>query len=213
MISPSQSSPANSSQMLSKALTVEGVTKDGIDFARIGGILGLASGILGLIVGQILIATGMLGVIGGVFGMVSTGAFGIVAGGVLGVGFGGAVGTAVFVRGWDLRWPSISIHIMHVTDRNAGPVATSVMPAASWRAMRAASGLMPRATGRRWLAEAESFLFEAPAAQRLQATRNYLVIAPQVIALSWAAVLAQRTWLTGGGQTAGQSNVSDDSRG
>ena len=51
--------------------------------------------------------------------------------------------------------------------------------------------------GRRWLAEAESFLFEATPAAQAEATRNYLLTAPQVIAVSWTTAAAQRLRLKG----------------
>ena len=58
---------------------------------------------------------------------------------------------------------------------------------------------MPPAAGRRWLAEAESFLAEAPPALRRDAIGSYLTGAPQVIAMSWASALARQARLTGRG--------------
>ena len=83
-----------------------GGTGDGIDFARVGGTLGLVSGILGLAVGILGIVSGVLGVVGGVLGVVTSGLLGIVGGGVLGVVVGGAVGavgTGIFLRDWNFR--------------------------------------------------------------------------------------------------------------
>jgi hypothetical protein len=60
---------------------------------------------------------------------------------------------------------------------------------AGWRAMRVAARLMPPAAGGRWLGEAESFLAEAPTELLRRAIRSYLAGAPQVIVISWAALL------------------------
>jgi hypothetical protein len=56
-------------------------------------------------------------------------------------------------------------------------------------AMRAAARLMPRAVGKRWLGEAESFLFEAAPGQRSAAMRSYVRTAPLVIVMAWVAAL------------------------
>lgn len=77
--------------------------------------------------------------------------------------------------------------------RSATPAGSGLMAGAAWQAMRAAARLMPRAAGQRWLAEAGSFLSEAPSALRRRALRNYLVIAPQAILVSWAGHLSRRT--------------------
>jgi hypothetical protein len=164
-----------------------GGTGDGIDFARAGGTLGLVSGSIGFIGGIIAIVSGMLGVIGGALGIVSSGLLGIVAGGVFGVVLGGAVGTI---------GTSISL------------AASGLMATPSWRIMRVASGLMPRAAGSRWFEEAESFLSEAPAELRRRAIRNYLLTAPQVIVMSWIRALARRT----GPPAATEGNDNGDSR-
>ena len=158
-----------------------GGTGDGIDFARVGATFGLVSGILGFVVGILAIVSGMVGVVGGMLGVVSSGLLGIVAGGVLGVVLGGAVGavgTGIFLRDWNFRG-SFSALMRRVADGDAGLAASSPAATVSWRVMRVTSGLMPRAAGRRWLAEAESFLFEAPAGHRHRAIRNYLLTAPQ----------------------------------
>ena len=65
--------------------------------------------------------------------------------------------------------------------------------------MRLAARLMPRAAGRRWLAEASNFLAEAPAALQRGAIHSYLANAPQVIAVSWAVEAASRIRVTGDG--------------
>jgi hypothetical protein len=59
-------------------------------------------------------------------------------------------------------------------------------------ALRATARLMPRTAGRRWLAEAESLLFEMPAAQRRKALRSYLLSAPRLLALLWTRELSRR---------------------
>jgi hypothetical protein len=74
----------------------------------------------------------------------------------------------------------------------ASPAVSGLMTGAGWRMMRAAAWLMPRAAGRRWLAEAASFLFEASPGQRRRAVRSYLLTAPRVIAKSWAGHLIRR---------------------
>jgi hypothetical protein len=70
--------------------------------------------------------------------------------------------------------------------------ADGLMARAGWRIMRAAAWLMPRAAGRRWLAEAASSLFEASPGQRRRVVRSYLLTAPRVIAESWAGHLTRR---------------------
>ena len=59
-------------------------------------------------------------------------------------------------------------------------------------ALRAAARLMPKTAGRRWLAEAESLLFEMPAAQRRKALRSYLLSAPRLLTLLWTRELSRR---------------------
>lgn len=80
--------------------------------------------------------------------------------------------------------------------REAVPGA-GACPAASggWRGVRAAARLMPPAAGRRWLAEADSFLAEAPPGMRRGAIGSYLAGAPQVIIMTWAAALARQARL------------------
>ena len=58
--------------------------------------------------------------------------------------------------------------------------------------LRIIARLMPAAAGRRWLAEANGVLFDVPAAQRPQFTRNYLTSAPAVIATAWSEDLSRR---------------------
>jgi hypothetical protein len=215
MAPPAYSSPERPPRSLTNVLARVfdvGGSGDGIDFARVGGVLGIASGILGFVVGQIAIAIGMLGVVGGVFGVVATGVFGVVTGGVLGVVVGGAVGPAIFLRDWNFRG-SFSALVRRAADPDAGPAASGLMVTPSCRMMRVASGLMPRAAGRRWLEEAENFLLEAPIGFRRRVIRNYLLTAPLVIAMSWTSALARRTRLTVGRPTDRQGNASGDPSG
>lgn len=205
--------PRSLASVLARLFGVGG-TGDGIDFARAGAILGLVSGILGFVVGILAIVGGMLGVVGGMLGVVASGLLGIVAGGVLGVVLGGAVGavgTGIFLRDWNFRG-SFSALMKRVAGRDAGLAASSPAAPVSCRVMRVTSGLMPRAAGRRWLAEAESFLFEAPAGHRRRAIRNYLLTAPLVITMGWTRALTRRTRLTGSKTTTGESNASGDPR-
>ena len=59
--------------------------------------------------------------------------------------------------------------------------------------LRAVARLMPRAAGRRWLAEAESVLFEMPPGRRGRALRSYLCSAPRLAGMMWARRLRRRT--------------------
>ena len=56
----------------------------------------------------------------------------------------------------------------------------------------AVARLMPPAAGRRWLAEADSLLFELASGQRRQAVRSYLRSAPALIVAMWAGQLSRR---------------------
>ena len=76
---------------------------------------------------------------------------------------------------------------------NVAANRTSAPPAAGRHvALRTAARLMPRAPDRRWLAEAESLLFEMPTRQRAKAIRSYLLSAPRLLALLWARELSRR---------------------
>ena len=197
--------------VLARVFGVDGIS-DGIDCARVGGLIGLVSGIVGFVGGLIAIVSGVLGVVGGILGILSSGLLGMVAGGVLGVVLGGVVGSigsGVFVRDWNFRG-SFGILRQRTAGCDAGLAVSGLMATALWRIMRVASGLMPPAAGRRWLAEAESFLFEAPAGIRNRAIPNYLLTAPQLIATGWTRALARRSRLTGSEPTARQGNVSGD---
>jgi hypothetical protein len=84
----------------------------------------------------------------------------------------------------------------HIIRRGAVPDRSALAAGAGWRLMRLAARLMPPAAGRRWLAEAESFLAEAPRVLQRGAIRSYLAGVPQVIAVSWASELARRARVT-----------------
>jgi|SRR5208282_4588582 len=214
MAPPAYSSPAGPSRNLVDALArVFGIggTGAGIDFAAAGCLIGIVSGLIGLIVGLIGIVSGMIGVVGGVLGVIASGLLGVIAGGVLGVVAGGAVGAGAVWRDWSFRG-SFSVFATRAGGRDAMPAASRLMAKASPRIMWVASGLMPRAAGKRWLEEAQSYLFEAPREHRSRTTRNYLLTAPQVIVVSWTYVLARRIRLTRGKAETGQSNSSDDPR-
>jgi hypothetical protein len=58
--------------------------------------------------------------------------------------------------------------------------------------LRAVSRLMPTAARRRWLAEAESVLFETASGQRAKVLRSYLRSAPRLVMLMWAGELSRR---------------------
>ena len=74
-----------------------------------------------------------------------------------------------------------------------GDAGHAPMTAGERPVLRAVARLMPRAAGRRWLAEAESLLFEMPAARRGRAVRSYLCSAPRLAGMMWARRLRRRT--------------------
>jgi hypothetical protein len=128
--------------------------------------------------------------------------FGVVGNvGVLPVGIIGTVGVlagvallakVAKVRGWDVRRAFSVLTRRRATGSGTTLARSGLAAGAGWRVMCAAARLMPRAAGRRWLAEAESFLAEAQPAQRRPAIRSYLITAPQVITVTWAGDLARR---------------------
>jgi len=67
-----------------------------------------------------------------------------------------------------------------VGDRSDGLVAHR------WHGLVMVSRIMPGPAGRRWLAEADSMLWEIAAAQRAAAVRSYLVSGPRLAAVMWA---------------------------
>ncbi len=122
------------------------------------------------------------------------------------VGFVGGVATAIstfdIIRGGDKGrvWSASSIgRVLSVVRRiiRHGSGTGVLAAAAGWRMMCLAARLMPRAVGRRWLAEAESFLAEAPPELRRRAINSYLATAPQVIVVGWASEAARRLRIIG----------------
>ena len=75
-------------------------------------------------------------------------------------------------------------------DDDDGPVGAA---AHRWHMLVMVSRLMPRPSGRRWLAEAESLLSEITAARRGTAIRSYLLSAPRLLAMMWAHEVLRRT--------------------
>ena len=171
--------------------------------------VGLAGGIIGIIGGGIVgvVIVGVVIVGGGIVSVVVSGAD-IVASVI---GIVDSVGD-VTLRKWDLRGLSRAL-MRRACCWAAGPVSGDALAGAAWQVMRVAAGLMPRAAAGRWLAEAESFLFEAPAVYRRSAMRSYLITAPQLIAVSWAGALARRARVTSGGQADKPDDGSGDPRG
>ncbi|MGH3150492.1 MAG: hypothetical protein ACRDOB_07165 [Streptosporangiaceae bacterium] len=55
-----------------------------------------------------------------------------------------------------------------------------------WHGLVMVSRIMPGPAGRRWLAEAESVLWEMAATQRTTAIRSYVVSGPRLAAMMWA---------------------------
>ena len=122
---------------------------------------------------------------------------GTVSGVVIGTGtVSGVVGIARLEgKEFPLLRGLFSVAVRRAVRHGSGQAESGLVAGAGWRAMRLAAWLMPRAAGRRWLAEAESFAAEAPPALRRGAIRSYLTGAPQVIMVSWAGDLARRTRL------------------
>ena len=120
--------------------------------------------------------------------------------GVVVIGLTGIGGVGIIARLEGKEFPFLrglsSVAVRRAVRHGSGQAESGPVTGAGWRAMRLAAWLMPRAAGRRWLAEAESFAAEAPPALRRGAIRSYLTGAPQVIMVSWAGDLARRTRLT-----------------
>lgn len=177
----------------------------GPDLSRAGIVARIIAGLAVVPVGVGIIDV-FARVIGGNVGSL----VGLLVDGALGLG-------GVFVAdriSWRNRDPRgrVSVLRRRASDCGGVPVASGLMADATWRAMCLAARLMPRAAGSRWLAEAGSFLFEAPPAQQPCALRNYLVTAPQVIAASWAGCLARRIRPASSGATARRSDAGYDPR-
>ena len=72
-------------------------------------------------------------------------------------------------------------------DRAAGDRFDGLV-AHRWHGLVMVSRMMPGPAGRRWLAEAESVLWEITAARRGAAVRSYLLSGPRVAAAMWTHV-------------------------
>ena len=99
------------------------------------------------------------------------------------------------------RWiyRALSSTARSIMARGAAPTMGAAMNGVEWKLMCMAAKLMPRAAGWRWLAEAESFLAEAPHDLQRGAIDNYLASVPRVIMISWAGELVRRVRVTGDG--------------
>ena len=73
-----------------------------------------------------------------------------------------------------------------------GAARPAPAPAGGRPVLRAVARLMPAAQGRRWLAEADSLLFEVAPSRRARAVRSYLLSAPRLLAMMWAGELSRR---------------------
>lgn len=65
----------------------------------------------------------------------------------------------------------------------------SSAPLGWWRVLCVVSSVMPREAGRRWVGEAESFVFEAPGDRRV--LRGLLWSAPETAAVMWWGELSR----------------------
>ena len=89
----------------------------------------------------------------------------VVIGTVAGVVVIGTVaGVVVIARLEGKEFPLLrglfSVAVRRAVRHGSGQAESGLVAGAGWRAMRLAAWLMPRAAGRRWLAEAESFAAE-----------------------------------------------------
>jgi hypothetical protein len=100
-------------------------------------------------------------------------------------------------------WPNRrSVQRRHERERGgagagAGP---EWIPLRWWRLLSAVSRLMPSAPGRRWLAEAASFLAEAATKDRRSALRSYLISTPRVLVVLWVGELYRHARRIAGGR-------------
>jgi hypothetical protein len=166
--------------------------------------LGLAIAVAGLVVsvGLLVVSTG----VGGWIGVSTAGGYGCYAGGmaalpvtavILAIVAPSAAGLRVAVSGWvrDFRG-SRSGGLWRASGHVAAAWADgSVTAGVGWRTMLVAARLMPPASGQRWIAEAESFLAEAPPGLQRRAIASYLAGAAQVIVVSWAVAAARQARL------------------
>jgi hypothetical protein len=86
------------------------------------------------------------------------------------------------------------------------------LPAGRWQVLLALARVMPREAGRRWLEEAESFLFEVADERRQAAVHSYLLAAPQTITVMWASETYRRARLAMGVDAPGTSEANPDVR-
>jgi hypothetical protein len=79
--------------------------------------------------------------------------------------------------------------------RSQGEAVPAVEACRQRRLLLTVSRLMPRQSGQRWLAEAESLLSEIAAARRGAAVRSYLRSAPRLTVMMWAHEVLRRARL------------------
>ena len=77
--------------------------------------------------------------------------------------------------------------VARVVDHAGGPATAGGRPV-----LRTLARMMPCAAGRRWLAEADSLLFELSPERRGPALRSYLRSAPRLIVIMWVSQLSRR---------------------
>jgi hypothetical protein len=76
-----------------------------------------------------------------------------------------------------------------------GGAGRSFVPLGWWRVLCMVSWVMPRGSGRRWLGEAESFVFEVAAEGRRAALRSLVLSAPETAAVMWWGEVSRRARL------------------
>jgi hypothetical protein len=81
--------------------------------------------------------------------------------GVVVIGTVAIAGVVIIARLEGKEFPLLrglfSVAVRRAVRHGSGQAESGLVAGAGWRAMRLAAWLMPRAAGRRWLAEAESF--------------------------------------------------------
>jgi hypothetical protein len=123
-------------------------------------------------------------------GFAGSGVIGAVTGGVMGAfiailgdGLVTFVGTLIVVP---FVGAGALIAFLSRLRRHSAAASDAAVDGLGWRTMRVAARLMPPAAGSRWLAEARSFLVEAPPEMRRAAVASYLASASMVIVQAWA---------------------------
>jgi hypothetical protein len=76
-----------------------------------------------------------------------------------------------------------------------GGAGRSFVPLGWWRVLCVVSWVMPRGAGRRWLGEAESFVFEVAAEGRWAVLRSLMLSAPETAAVMWWGEVSRRVRL------------------